>query len=284
MRPSLLASRRSRLSRWRWRSLSTCATLLLGTLALGLPAPAQGELYLAVFGGTAFSESKTTKTRLELNGTTLLDGQFREVDFQSSPLVGGKIGYFLPRPLFDGSLPLLAGHIGAELEFYYTKPRAPRQTVTFTGTGLAAPASGELSIQSADFEIYTLALNILYRMPFLPEAGFPYGRVQLYGGGGAGAFIATMYTRTSPLDPNRRIQDTDVEPGVQAVGGVKVFLLRNLALFAEYRFAHTSEFTFDFKQHGTASPSFGGGPATETARDRSDSTQHHAAFGIAVHW
>jgi hypothetical protein len=64
------------------------------------------------------------------------------------------------------------------------------------------------------------------------------------------------------------------------VGGLKLFLLRNLSLFAEYRFAQTAEFTFDFKQHGTV----GGAPATETARDRSDSTQHQAAFGIAVHW
>ncbi len=232
-----------------------------------------------MFGGTAISESKTTETRLNLNGTSLLDGTFDDVDFQNSPLLGGKVGYFLPRPL-------LGGHVGSEFEFYYAQPRAPRQTVTFAGSGLAAPASGRLGVQSADFEIWTLALNLLYRypVPVLSGADFPFGRLQLYGGAGAGAFIATMHTRTSPLDPNRRIQDTDVEPGVQVLGGVKFFLLRNLALFAEYRFVHTAEFTFDFKTNGTASPIFGGGPATETARDRSDSTQHQAAFGIAVHW
>jgi opacity protein-like surface antigen len=264
---------RTCLTRRRSRGPSACAALALCGFALGVPGRAQGELYLAVFGGAAFSESKTTKTQLNLNGASLLDGTFRDVDFQNSPLVGGKIGYFLPRPL-------LGGHLGSEFEFYYTQPRAPRQTVTFTGTGLGAPPSGRISVQSADFEIWTLALNVLYRMPFLTDAGFPLGRVQLYGGPGVGAFIATIHTRTSPLDVNRRIQDTDVQPGVQAVGGLKLFLLRNLALFAEYRFAQTAEFTFDFKQHGTV----GGAPATETARDRSDSTQHQAAFGIAVHW
>ena len=52
-----------------------------------------------MFGGTAISESKTTETRLNLNGTSLLDGKFREVDFLDSPLVGGKIGYFLPHQI-----------------------------------------------------------------------------------------------------------------------------------------------------------------------------------------
>ena len=237
--------RRTRLTRRRSYGPSTCVALAVCSLALGVPGRAHGELYLAVFGGTAISESKTTETRLNLDSTSVLDGKFREVDFLDSPLVGGKIGYFLPHPL-------LIGHVGAEFEFYYTQPRAPRQTVTFTGSAFGAPSSFRTGVQSADFEIYTLAVNVLYRAPFLTGADFPHGRAQLYGGAGAGAFIATMHTRTSPLDPNRRIQDTDVEPGVQVLGGVKFFLLRNLALFAEYRFVHTAEFTFDFKTNGTA--------------------------------
>jgi opacity protein-like surface antigen len=89
-----------------------------------------------------------------------------------------------------------------------------------------------------------------------------------------------MSTRTSPFDANTSVEDTDVRPGVQALAGLKFFVVRNVAVFAEYRFTQTDEFEFNFRAHGTV----GGSPATETARDRSDLTQHHAAFGLAIHW
>ncbi|MGH7312676.1 MAG: outer membrane protein [Candidatus Rokuibacteriota bacterium] len=251
--------------------------VICGGLALGPASPAHAELYLAVFGGTAFTESKTTETRLDLTsplGTvTVLDGTFTEVDFHDSLLVGAKLGYFFTRPL-------LGGQFGSELDVSYTEPHASRQTVTFSGTMFGAPTTTDMSIQSVRFEVFTVALNLLYRLPLLTSAEYPHGRLQPYIGAGAGAFIATMYTRTSPFDSNTRIHDTDVQPGVQALGGLKFFVFRNVAVFAEYRFAQTDEFTFDFKATGTV----GGVPMTETARDRSDLTQHHAAFGLAIHW
>jgi opacity protein-like surface antigen len=188
-------------------------------------------------------------------------------------LVGAKFGYFFTRPF-------LGGHFGTELEFYYTEPEASSQTVTFSGTGVGVPPNGQVTTPSVTFEVFTVALNLLYRFPLITSEAFPNGRLQPYVGVGAGAFIATMETRTTPLDSNVRVEDTDVKPGVQALGGLKFFVTRNVALFAEYRFAQTDEFTFDFKAQGT----FMGIPVTETARDRSDLTQHQAAFGIAVHW
>ncbi len=246
-------------------------------LLLGAAGPAHAELYLAVFGGAAFSESKVTETRLDLTsplGTvTVLDGKLDEVEFDDSLLVGAKFGYFFTRPF-------LGGHFGTELELYYTQPEASSQTVTFSGTMLGAPTTTQLSLQNVSFEVFTVALNLLYRLPLFTSEAYPNGRLQPYIGVGAGAFIATMETRTSPFDSNTRIEDTDVQPGVQALGGLKFFVTRNVALFAEYRFAQTDEFTFDFKAQGTV----GGIPMTETARDRSDLTQHQAAFGVAIHW
>jgi opacity protein-like surface antigen len=251
--------------------------VLCGGLALATAGPAHAELYLAVFGGTAFTESKTTETRLDLTsgmGTvTLLDGTFSEVDFHDSLLVGAKLGYFFDRPLFGGQL-------GSELELSYTEPHASRQTVTFSGTMLGSPTTTDISIQSASFDVFGVAVNLLYRLPLLTSPGYPHGRLQPYIGAGAGAFIATMSTRTSPFDANTSVEDTDVRPGVQALAGLKFFVVRNVALFAEYRFTQTDEFEFNFRAHGTV----GGSPATETARDRSDLTQHHAAFGLAIHW
>ncbi len=257
--------------------MNTRVFLLVCGLTLGAASPAQAEWYFAVFGGTAFTESKTIKTQLDLTtplGTaTLLDGTFSEVDFHDSVLVGGKLGYFMTHPF-------LGGHLGSELEFSYTEPFASRQTVEFSGTTMGVPLTTELSIQSADFTVFALALNLLYRVPLFTSTDYPYGRVQPYIGAGAGAFIATMKTRTSPFDNNSQIDDTDVQPGVQAVGGLKLFLFRNIALFAEYKYVQTQEFTFKFKADGTV----GGFPATERATDRADLTQHQAAFGIAIHW
>jgi opacity protein-like surface antigen len=258
-------------------AMKTRAVLLICGVLLGAAGPAHAEWYFSVFGGTAFSESKTTKTQLELTTplgtTTLLDGTFSEVDFHDSVLVGGKLGYYLTRPI-------LGGHLGTELDFSYTEPHASRQTVEFQGTASGVPVTTDLSVQSADFTVFALALNVLYRVPLFTSAEHPYGRLQPYIGAGLGAYVATMHTRTSPFDNNTRVNDTDVKPGVQALGGLKLFLLRNVALFAEYRFVQTQEFTFNFKAEGTV----GGFPATEHATDRSDMTQHQAAFGIAIHW
>ncbi|MGH7309417.1 MAG: outer membrane protein [Candidatus Rokuibacteriota bacterium] len=255
--------------------MNSRAMLMTCGLILGATSPAHAELYLAVFGGAAFSESKVTETRIDLSPLgTALDGKLDKVDFNDSFLVGAKFGYFFTRPF-------LGGHFGTELELYYTQPEASSQTVTFSGTGLGVPPNNQLPLPSVSFEVFTVALNLLYRLPLFTSEAYPNGRLQPYIGVGVGAFFAKMETRASILEADPRIKDRDEQPGVQALGGLKFFVTRNVALFAEYRFAQTDEFTFDFKAQGTV---MGGIPVTETARDRSDLTQHQAAFGIAIHW
>ena len=67
------------------------AAVLVG-LAFGAPRSVHAEPYIAVFGGTAFTESKTDDTRLALDNTTVLDGKFSDVDLHNSLLVGAKAG------------------------------------------------------------------------------------------------------------------------------------------------------------------------------------------------
>jgi opacity protein-like surface antigen len=258
------------MARISWKCL---AAVVVGGLALAAPRAIHAEPYVAIMGGIAFTESKKTESRVNLNGTTLLEGTFDEVDFNDSPLIGGKIGYFL-------DYPVLGGHFGAEFEFYYTEPTASSQNVTFNGTFMGSPATFPLTIQHAYFEVWTVALNALYRYPVFTGPEYPFGRLQPYVGIGVGAFISTMYTRTSPFDHNRYIQDTDVAPGLQVLGGLKAFVVKNVAFFAEYRYIDTGEFTFNFEKNGT----IGGFPVTETARDRSSLTQHQLVFGLAIHF
>jgi opacity protein-like surface antigen len=92
--------------------------------------------------------------------------------------------------------------------------------------------------------------------------------------------IAELSTTTTPFDVNKSISDTNVQPALQVLAGLRMLVTPNIAVFAEYKFLQSRTFTFDFKVPGT----IGGGPFTETARDRSDITSHHLSAGVGFHW
>jgi opacity protein-like surface antigen len=237
------------------------------------PALAAAESYVTGYVGAALTEDKDLRTELELNGAPFVNGRARDLSFESSVVFGAKAGYFFERDL-------LGGNVGVELDVYHFEPNLDAQNVRFTG--LFAGFSGDVQtrLQSADIEVTAVSLNLLYRFRLLPGPQHPRGRLQPYVGVGAGAFIARLATQTSPFDTNKDISDTDVRPGVQALGGLRYFLTRNIALFAEYKFIQTDTFSFSFKESGTIF----GFPATETARDRADITSHLFYGGIGFHW
>jgi opacity protein-like surface antigen len=250
------------------------AWLVLSLLAVCVsPAVSAAEPYLAGYLGAAVTEDKDLRTELEINGVPIVNGRARDLSFDTSLVFGGKAGYF-----FDGNV--LGGNIGAELDVYHFEPDLAAQTVTFSG--MLGPVTGDVQmrLQSADIEVTAVTANLLYRFRLLSEARYPRGRLQPYIGVGGGAFIARIKTRTTPLDGNLDISDTDVRPGVQALGGARWFLTRNIALFAEYKFIHTDAFSFTFKESGTVS----GFPVTETARDRASITSHLFYGGLGFHW
>jgi opacity protein-like surface antigen len=223
--------------------------------------------------GTARTEDTDLRTEIELNDAPFVNGRARDLTFDSSLLYGGKAGYFFERSL-------LGGNIGAELDVYHFEPNFGAQTVDFSGTFAGVSGDTRPRFQSANLDVTAVTLNLLYRFRLLSEPKYPRGRLQPYVGVGAGAFIAEIETRTSTFDVNRQISDTDVRPGIQALGGARLFLTRNMALFAEYKFVKTETFSFSFKESGTIS----GFPVTETARDRADLTSHLFYGGIGFHW
>jgi opacity protein-like surface antigen len=237
------------------------------------PLAASGEPYVGVHVGAAFTEKTDLRTRLELNGTAIVDGDARDLKPETSLLLGGKVGYFFERPV-------LGGHFGLEAEAYHFEPNVPQQTSRFTGTLGGAPADRQIRVQHADLEVTGAALNLLYRWPLATSPELPRGRVQPYIGVGLAVLIAELSTTTTPFDVNTHISDTNVQPALQVLGGVRVFVTPQLALFAEYKFLQSQRFTFDFKEPGT----IGGAPLVETARDRADLTSHHLSAGISFHW
>jgi len=246
--------------------------LALGVLGAS-PSPAAAEPYLAGYVGAAFTESKDLKTELELNGAPFVNGNARDLTFDTSLVFGGKVGYF-----FGANL--LGGNTGIELDVYHFEPNVSRQTVTFSGLLAGVNGEARTQIQHADIDITAITVNALYRFRLLTDPEHPQGRLQPYVGIGAGAFIAKLATKTSPFDVNKEIEDTSTRAGFQALAGGRFFLTRHIALFAEYKFVQTQQFSFRFKEPGTIT----GFPFTETARDRADITSHLFYGGIGAHW
>jgi opacity protein-like surface antigen len=242
-------------------------------LALLSPGVAVAEPYVAAYVGIARTEDSDLRTELELNDVPFVNGRARDLSFDSSVVFGGKAGYFFERPL-------PGGNVGVELDVYHFEPDFGAQTVRFSGTFAGVTGDIGTRLQSANIDVTALTVNLLYRFRLLSAAPYPRGRLQPYVGLGAGAFIARLETRTSTFDTNEEITDTDVRPGFQALGGARFFLTPAIALFGEYKFAHTETFAFTFKKSGTIS----GFPVTETARDRADLTSHLFYGGISLHW
>ena len=235
--------------------------------------PAAAETYIMGYMGAAFTQDTELQTEVEVNGTPFVNGDAHGLEFDTAPVFGAKIGHFIDRSL-------LGGQFGAEFDIYHFRPDVSEQQVRFTGLLAGVPGDTVTRIPAADTAVTALTVNLLYRFALATDATYPRGRIQPYVGVGAGAFIGRLETTTTPFDVNRDISDTDVQPGIQALAGLRWFLTQNLALFAEYKFLQTETFSFTFKETGT----IGGAPVTETARDRADLTSHLLYGGLGFHW
>jgi opacity protein-like surface antigen len=259
------------------------ALAVAASLLLAVPGLAAAEPYLAGFVGAAITENNgldTTQTNnpVSVNGVSFLDGTLKNIEFDTSVVFGGKVGYYFDHPA-------LGGNFGLELEVYHFEPNVASQTVVFSGTartifGTTLPPEFRTTIQKADIDVTAVGLNLLYRLELGQSDNFPHGRFQPYAGVGLGLFVATLSTTTTPFDTNKSIEDTDTQPGGQILLGARFFLSPNIAIFAEYKFVQTAEFSFRFQETATAL----GLPATETARDQADLTQHQFLAGVGFHW
>jgi len=203
----------------------------------------------------------------------VVDGDARDLKFDTSLLFGGKVGYFFEQPV-------LGGNVGLEAEAFHFEPDVRQQTSRFTGSLGGFPADRQIRVQHADIDVTGAALNLLYRWRLAPEPDLPRGRFQPYLGVGLAVLIAKLSTTTTPFDVNTSISDTNVQPALQVLAGLRTFITPHLAVFLEYKFLQSDRFTFDFKVPGT----IGGFPVQETARDRADVTSHHLSAGIGFHW
>lgn len=186
-----------------------------------LPAVADAEMYIAGQGGVSLSNAlSNVQDRGTLLGVSGAKGS--DLELTTSPLYGGKIGYFFPG----------ANWLGVEAEFFHTNPHIKQQpfSVTFP-SGLTVPQIGEK--RGAHLGVNTAAINLLIR--------YPGKRFQPYIGGGVAIYWASL--SGSEVKFGRPLDASDTSPGLNALVGSRFFFTKYVAIFGEYKYNKSS---FDF--------------------------------------
>lgn len=98
-------------------------------------------------------------------------------------------------------------------------------------------------MSTLDLNATYFGVNVLARIPIGVEPDLPNGRWFPYIGVGGGAQRLTLQAPGTTEGRN-------TSPAFQGLGGVKVFLTRHIAVFAEGKFIHASH-TIDVEGGGT---------------------------------
>ncbi len=212
------------------KSAVSATLLVLGLLSFSGLAQAQEEVrvrpvdvYISGFGGYSFPFN----TDLSVVGVTL-----RDTKLNNSPSFGGKIGMWITAPRRT-----LGVDVGAEIDVTNFNPDVPSGQVLSTSVGLGTLVS------TLDLNATYFGVNVLARIPIGVEPDLPNGRWFPYIGVGGGAQRLTLQAPGTTEGRN-------TSPAFQGLGGVKVFLTRHIAVFAEGKFIHASH-TIDVEGGGT---------------------------------
>lgn len=171
------------------------------------------DVYISGFGGYSFP----FKTDISLAGITLSD-----VKLDNSPSVGGKIGVWITAPRKTWGI-----DVGVEVDVTNFNPDASAGQVLSSNFGPA------ILLSTLDLNATYFGINVLARFPMGVTPELPNGRWFPYIGiGGGGQRLSLQAPGTT--------EGRDTAPAVQGLGGVKVFVTKHIAAFAEGKFIHAS--------------------------------------------
>lgn len=172
-----------------------------------LPTFSQAEWYVG--GQAGFSKPNDLE---DIEGIKSAKGiTLNDQDLHNALGYGMKIGYFFPDRM---------NWLGLEFEAFTSNPHIKQQTVTASTGGSSITLS---SVAGTHFRVITPAVNLILR--------FPGYYVEPYAGAGVGAFIGTLSSDAG--------SDTDLSPGVNALGGLRFYFNDEIALFTEYKYNYT---------------------------------------------
>jgi opacity protein-like surface antigen len=209
------------------------------------------DAFLSLYGGVN-APFKTDMTIIE-PGTNVTT---QDLKLDRSASIGGKVGVW-----FTTIRPKTGIDFGLEFDVMNFRPDVQEgQVLRASGTVGGVPVSG-LVTNHSDLNATLFAVNLLARLPIAVSDELPNGRLSPYVGVGGGV------QRTS-IHPGGGDEGVDIAPAFQALAGLKVFLVRQVALFGEYKFTH-------------ASHTFGIDPTGEI---KLDVTVNHFVAGLSLHF
>jgi hypothetical protein len=140
----------------------------------------------------------------------------------NSPSIGGKIGMWITAPRKT-----LGIDVGVEVDVTNFNPDASSGQVLSTNIGL------RILVATFDLNATYFGINVLARLPMGVAPELPNRRWFPYiGVGGGGQRLTFQLPETN--------EGRDTAPAFQGLGGVKVFMTKNIAPFAEGKFIHAS--------------------------------------------
>lgn len=242
----------------------TTTIILLAGMVWIVP-PASAEFFVDAYTGRSFTNDADVKIKQSGQGNdfTVKELSFDDESFKhaESAYYGMRFGYFFKKyPWFGTAIEFLHFKIIGETD----------ETKRITGTRGGAPINTttrvDTVVQRFDVShgVNYLTLNALFRYSLFKEPErFPHGRLQLYGGFGAGPVITHAENTIEGLNNNEKFEVGG--PGVQAFVGARTLLFKHFGVFVEYKFTH-SDLEVDVA----------GGDA------KLDENSHHIVGGITI--
>lgn len=221
-----------------WSLALTCV------LVAATPAAAERnwEFSLGGYGGWAFHGDTTFQANQLINVSTGLvepvDGKGTNLRFEDAGTFGAKLtAWHLPRKYN------WQPQIGLEIDWTRFTADVPEGQVipgfgTFLTSGTPLGLIGPISRR--EFAVDNIAFNLLFRYPIWATEDMPQGRWYPYVGIGGGAQRARLSLQG--------YEETSYSPSVQALTGLKFFVIKHLAIFGEAKWTqgwHTFKYETD---------------------------------------
>jgi opacity protein-like surface antigen len=224
-------------------------------------APCSAEWFADIYVGATRIANEDPR----INDRSAGPGTFRDVEFDTGYVIGGRFGAY-----FD-AVPFLGLAVDYSSASSYIGP----QTVRVDGCSLLG-GCGVNRVPTGSFEVEqkALSLDIMLRLPIGATKEAPWGVVQPYIGAGVPLVITSITPHNTRLFRNHD-GDTDLSFGYKGEVGVAVSVYKNLMVFGEYRFMHT-EAEFEMGSYA---------PGTRTRSTlRTDLDTHSAVVGLSARW
>ena len=205
-----------------------CCVLTVAMLVFVLfNAPAQAEWYVAGQGGATYSGFFDP---LGISTGPAAGTRFSQLGLQSSPLYGGKIGYYLDGEGWQW--------LGFEMEAYSSTQHVKQQGVEIIGPG-GTSDSVQLTT-GKDVRVTTWApISMMVRIPI--------GALEPYVGVGFGVSFLHIHDAATDTTAN-----SNMNTGLIGKAGLRWRMTKHLALFGEWKY-HEFDFGFDKVPIGSVS-------------------------------